>query len=251
MASSLVPFDERLAGMRAAASRAAILLDFDGTLSPIVERPELARMEPGIREALGALAPTYALVAVVSGRPDAEVASLVGVDGVRIAGLYGLGDGAGLASLPDDIVRAVTRVCEVIPGSSVEPKGGTIALHLRGTADPDAAQADAAAMLAPLAAASGLRVLSGKRVLELVPLGADLKDAAVRRMLTGVDVDAALYAGDDIADLAAFEALDLAGIAGLKIAVRGPETPPEVVAAADLVLEGPEEMLGLLRAMVP
>src|SRR5579859_4469297 len=70
--------------------RSGVLVDFDGTLSAIVDRPELARPLPGAREALGALAARYGLVAVVSGRPVAFLVEHLAVPGVRLSGLYGL-----------------------------------------------------------------------------------------------------------------------------------------------------------------
>ena len=85
---------ERIA---ATADRAGVMLDFDGTLAPIVARPEDAGPAPGAREAIAALVRRYRLVAVISGRPTEHIARLVGVEGVRYEGLYGLpvGDAAG------------------------------------------------------------------------------------------------------------------------------------------------------------
>src|SRR5262245_66107379 len=70
--------------------RAAILLDVDGTLAPIVERPEDARVPEETRQELARLAVRYALVACVSGRAGAEVERLVGVPGVAVVGEHGL-----------------------------------------------------------------------------------------------------------------------------------------------------------------
>ena len=70
--------------------RAGILLDFDGTLAPIVARPEDVGLAPGAKELLESLVSRYALVAVISGRPPEALVELVGVNGVRYEGLYGL-----------------------------------------------------------------------------------------------------------------------------------------------------------------
>src|SRR5688500_20267631 len=70
--------------------RAAVLLDVDGTLAPIVERPEDARVPDETRPEVARLAGRYALVACVSGRPRAEVERMLGVDGVAIVGEHGL-----------------------------------------------------------------------------------------------------------------------------------------------------------------
>jgi trehalose 6-phosphate phosphatase len=240
-----------LAALRHDPRRAAILLDFDGTLSAIADRPDLARIAPGVRDALARLVPAYALVAVVSGRPAAEVGPLVGVEGVRIEGLYGMDGRPGATAVPGDVVAEIERVAVALPGSVVERKGATVALHVRGTADPDAAEASAAAALGPLASAAGMRLLTGKRVLELVPNDASLKDRAVRRLIDASGAAAALYAGDDAADLDAFTALDDARVDAVKVAVRGPETPASVVAAADVVVDGPDGMADLLNDLIP
>jgi trehalose 6-phosphate phosphatase len=247
--SSIGPVDRKVDAIRGAAPRAAILLDFDGTLSPIVGRPELARIEHGMREVLGELVSAFELVAVVTGRPSSAVEPLIEVDGIRVEGLYGLA--ARASEVPDVVAEGVARVGATLPGSFVEPKGATIALHVRGTRDPDAAGAQALRALAPLAEAADMRIIGGKRVLELVPRDAPLKDAAVRRLLSSVEVDAAMYAGDDAADLDAFAALDAATATGVKVAVRGPETPAAVLDAADVVVEGPRGMRDLLRAVIP
>lgn len=96
-------------------------------------------------------------------------------------------------------------------------------------------------------------IARGKRVLELVPRGRDLKGDAVARTITASSLDAVMYIGDDIADLGAFSALDRAAAAGVltaKVAARGPETPEELLLDADLVVEGPEGVVGLLQFLV-
>ena len=86
----MTPGHEKLAAIAADPARAAILLDFDGTLAPIVTWPEVASAAPGAREVLASLAGRFLLVAVISGRPTDALERLLGVDGVRYEGLYGL-----------------------------------------------------------------------------------------------------------------------------------------------------------------
>src|SRR5207237_8443168 len=76
------PLAERLAPVREQAARAAVLVDFDGTLSPIVEDPAAARPLPGAGEALAELARRYARVAVGSGRPGSFLLTHLGEDAV-------------------------------------------------------------------------------------------------------------------------------------------------------------------------
>jgi trehalose 6-phosphate phosphatase len=241
---------DRLRTFRAEEGRAGVLLDFDGTLSPIVAKPELARIRDGARDAIERLVDRYAVVAIVSGRPPGQLRDLVGVDGVRLAALYGLADEAD--PLSDDVLGAVREVAASVQGARVEPKGGSVAVHYRAADDAGLAAAELESGLAPIAEASGLALLPGKMVVELVPAGRPLKEGAVERIVADERLDAVLYAGDDLADLRAFEALDrLAerGIRTVKVAVHGRETPPALSDAADVVVDGPAGLVTLLRGL--
>jgi trehalose 6-phosphate phosphatase len=238
-----------LAAFAAAEGRVGILVDFDGSLSPIVARPELAQIREGARDALARLVGRFAVVAVVSGRTRAELEALIGVPGVRLAALYGIEDDTTLPAGLEDRVRAIAAE---IPGIRVEHKGGSIAAHYRGASDPEAAEAALAAALAPIAAETGMELIEGKKVLELVPAGRPLKGGAVERIVVDGELDAVLYAGDDQADLKAFEVMDRLAAEGLvtvKVAVHGPETPAALTAAADVVVDGPAGLVGLLRRL--
>ena len=81
---------EQAARLVERAQKVALCLDFDGTLSPIVEDPQAARPLPGIAELLGPLAERFAAVALVSGRPAAYLAEHAAARGVRYLGLHGL-----------------------------------------------------------------------------------------------------------------------------------------------------------------
>jgi trehalose 6-phosphate phosphatase len=140
-----------------------------------------------------------------------------------------------------------------ITGARVERKGGTVAIHVREALNPDEAETRAMLALAPIAKRAQMDIAPGKRVLELVPAGRDLKGEAVERAIADSALDAVMYIGDDLADLGAFGALDRAaanGIGTVKVAVHGPETPKELVSDADFVVEGPEGVVGLLRLLV-
>jgi trehalose 6-phosphate phosphatase len=227
-----------------------VLLDFDGTLSPIVARPELAMIREGARQAIDRLVERYAVVAIVSGRTPSELRDLVGIDGVQLAGLYGLGEDTGELSL--SVVTAVTNAAARGPGTRVERKGGSIAVHFRGADDSRAAEALLHPLLGPIAREARLEMIGGKKVLELVPEGLPLKEGAVERIVHDSELDAVLYAGDDLADVRAFAALDRLAARGattVKVAVLGSETPTELTDAADLVVDGPAGLVGLLRRL--
>ncbi|MGZ5298559.1 MAG: trehalose-phosphatase [Actinomycetota bacterium] len=233
-----------------AAASAGILLDIDGTLSPIVERPELAELAAGARPVLARLVARFRVVAAISGRTRDELEGLVGVAGVRLIGSYGLATG----SVPADVISAVLAAADEVEGAWMETKGATIAVHYRATPNANAAGRMLQERLSALAIPARMALAPGKHVVELVPAGLPLKEGAVERIIQDEGLRAALYAGDDLADLLAFEALDRAREDGrlehaVKIAVRGAETPETLEAAADVVVDGPAEMVELLATL--
>jgi len=232
------------------AASAGVLLDVDGTLSPIVERPELARLLSGTSTVLARLVERYRVVAVISGRTDDQLERLVDVQGVRLVGSYGLAHG----SVHADVISSVLAVAAEVEGAWMETKGPTIAVHYRATPDAISAGRALEQRMGTIAASAEMALLSGKHVVELVPAGFPLKEGAVERIIESDALRGALYAGDDIADLLAFEALDRARANGrlehaVKVAVRGAETPEDLVAAADIVVEGVSEMVELLATL--
>jgi trehalose 6-phosphate phosphatase len=218
-----------------------------------VARPELAQTVRGVGSLLTNLAERYALVAVVSGRPSGQVRELIAAPGVEVFGLYGLEsqtDGAGSeirVVLPD-----LERISREVAGSWVEDKGESLAVHYRAAPDPSAAERELGRRLGDLARERGLAVMPGKMVLELAPSATPGKGVVVVRECRARALEGCLYAGDDRADLAAFGALDelrAEGLETLKVAVRSEETPEEVVAAADLVVERPAGLTRLLAQL--
>lgn len=232
------------------AAAGGIVLDFDGTLSEIVARPELAEPVHGVREALASLGERYRLVAIVTGRRAEEVAVRLGAPHLSILGLYGSGDEA--PELIGAAFPSAVEAARVVAEAWVEDKGASVAVHYRQALDPPAARAALLVALQPIATSSGLDIVEGKMVLELVPSGRPMKGAAVERLAREHELEAVLYAGDDHADLDAFAALDrLArdGIIVVRVAVHGDETPEALVEAADLVVQGPSGLVETLRTL--
>ena len=239
----------RIAGELAArAPRAGVFLDVDGTLAPIVARPELARVLPEIPPILARLVGRLGVVAVVSGRPSGQVRDLVDVDGVMVIGTHGLEDEPPMkAEALDEIRTAAAAV-----GAWVEPKGAAAAVHFRGLEDPEAAETAVAGKLAVVAATHDLEVVPGKRILELAPARRPRKGGAVEWIARDRELEAALFAGDDVGDLDAFAALDRLrslGVWTCSVAAHGPGVPAEVEAAADVVVDGPEGIASLLASI--
>jgi trehalose 6-phosphate phosphatase len=253
-----------LGTLRAHARQAAICLDFDGTLAPIVDDPDEARPLPGVVDLLAALARRFAAAAVVSGRPAAFLADHVAARGVRLVGLYGMEtvvDGRVLVDPEVErwrpavlaaAVEAARHPAVVGSGAWLEHKGLALGIHLRRIKDPAAWENRLRAAAEEIAARHVLRVAPGKMVFELRPPVERDKGDAVRIVISDTGARLAMMVGDDLGDLAAFEALRQlpeTGRAGLCVAVRSPESPPELLAAADLVVDGPEGVRDLLAEL--
>jgi len=233
-------------------ARSAILLDFDGTLAEIVARPELSHPVEGAPAVLRDACERFGAVVVISGRPTDDVRDLVGVEGVRYLGLYGLESQPEARRVPEAVHAIVRDAAIRVTGAWVEDKGGSVAVHYRQADDADRARAE---LLAAIRAAvpDGYEAIEGKMVVEVVPAGRPRKGGAVGRVVGDLDPSAVLYAGDDLADLEAFEelaALDADGVHAVRVAVTGPETPSALVEAADLTVDGPAGLLELLRALL-
>jgi trehalose 6-phosphate phosphatase len=222
--------------------QAAILLDVDGTLAPIVARPELAEVPEETRAEVARLAGRYALVACISGRTSEEARQLVGVAGVAYVGTPG-------RELEPEAERwrEALRPFAELDWPWLEDKGLTVAFHWREAPDETAARAELEAV-AERARDAGLDARWGRKVLELrPPVDAD-KGSAVRELLESRGLRRALYAGDDATDIDAFRGLDGCELA-VRVAIVSAESPAGLREAADLVLESPEEVLGLLRIL--
>jgi trehalose 6-phosphate phosphatase len=223
--------------------RAAVILDVDGTLAPIVPRPEDAAVPGETRAELERLAGRYRLLAFVSGRTGEDARRIVGVLGAAYVGTHGL-------ELEPEAEHWREPLRELAsaswPWGEVEDKGLTVSFHYRNAADQDAAVARADE-IAVLAAELGLRPRFGRKVLEIrPPVDAD-KGTAVRALVREAGVRRALFAGDDTTDLDAFRGLREAGLElAVCVAVASAEGPPELQEQADLVVGGTEELLELL-----
>jgi trehalose 6-phosphate phosphatase len=239
--------EERLERFRRSQPR-GIFLDFDGTLSEIVARPDQARPIPRARLFLDRLAARHDLVAVVSGRKSDEVRALLGVRGIEVFGQYGIERGAEDVQA-GEVRRALNKAASEVLGAWIEDKGATLAVHYRGAADPIAAERRLRPAVQAIADRRGLLVLPGKMVLELAPADTPGKGAVILREARARGLMGSLFAGDDRADLAAFAALDELreeGIVTVKVAVRSAETPNDLMDQADVVVEGPGALLDLL-----
>ncbi len=234
-----------------------MLFDYDGTLSPIVDDPAAARPLDGVPEALAELLAWYGVVGVLSGRPVEFLQPLL-PPGVALSGLYGLEvvrngtrtdhpyAGAWREAI-DDVARSSVSLGP--PGMLVEPKGLSMTLHYR--TNPELAD-DVAAWAAAQASRSGLQVRPARMSVELHPPIRVDKGTALSSLVD--DLPVVCFVGDDRGDLPAFDALDRLADAG-RVTVRGAvassEAPAELVERADLVFDGPEDVLAFLHDLRP
>ena len=248
---ALQPFLER-------ASRAALVVDFDGSLAPIVADPSRAHALPAALDALAHLVPLLGRVGVISGRPAAFLATRVPIAGVELVGLYGLEQAVDgeivvderVAPWLDAIASAADEAETALPGVLVERKGAaTFTLHYR--AEPERADEVRACAL-ELSRRHGLGAPQrGRLAIELRPPVPVDKGTALIEMVRG-SVTAA-FAGDDAGDLPAYGALTRLVHDGIlehavRIGVRSAEAPPEIL-AADVVVDGPTGLTVLLQEL--
>jgi trehalose 6-phosphate phosphatase len=225
-----------------APERAAIFLDVDGTLAPIVPRPEDARVPDETRAEVARLAARYALVACVSGRTGEDARRMVGLDEVRYVGAHGLELAPDADRWRDEIHSFAATV-----DWPVEDKGLTVSFHYRQAEDESAAL-EYLEEVAEQARRAGLIPRFGRKVLEIrPPVHAD-KGTAVQQMLGEAGLRRALYAGDDSTDADGFRALDGLEV-GVRVAVSSDEAPSELVRLADIIVASPGELLELLQRL--
>jgi trehalose 6-phosphate phosphatase len=237
-----------------------VFLDFDGTLAPIVDVPDQARPLRGAAEAVGRLAGRYGRVAVISGRPAAFLLEHLGraAGTADLIGLYGLErtTASGATIVVDSDARhwqaAVAEVAAAAeaaapPELRVERKGLSVTLHYR---EAPSLAGWAASFAAETAATSGLVAHAGKRSWELRPPVPTDKGTVVNELAVGLR--AVCFVGDDSGDLPAFAALArlrASGVDTLAVAVEAAETPEALIAASDVVVDGPAAVLDLLEAL--
>jgi trehalose-phosphatase len=247
---------------RARAGRMLVALDFDGTLAGIVGDPDAARLEPDTRAALVRLAARPDTdIAVVSGRALEDVRARVAIDGVFYGGNHGLeieGPGVQRVHVDAAAARPALAACaehlrphvDALPGAILEDKGLTLSVHYRQVpGDRDGAGARLLQEVRALATKfPGLRVTTGKMVIELRPDVQWDKGRAVRFLLAALEAGAGsmlpvIFIGDDITDEDAFRAISADG-QGIVVA---PEPPAETAAA--LWVRSPAEVTMLLHAL--
>jgi trehalose 6-phosphate phosphatase len=264
--SAAATLSDAIAPLRADPSKAGVLLDIDGVLAPIVRHADDAHVPEPTRVPLIAVAKRYGLVACVSGRQATTARRIVSLGSITYVGNHGaelLRGGATDVELDPEVAKWPPRVREFAEEAwsdqlrrlrvRAEDKDVIRAFHWRGAPDEDAAER-AVREVAQRAEDAGLVTHWGRKVLEVRPPVELNKGRGVRRLVEETSIDAAAYVGDDTTDLDAFAALrelvDEQRIAyALCVGVRSDETPEELEARSDLLVDGPRGVRTLLAAL--
>ncbi|MCD4526476.1 trehalose-phosphatase [Nocardioides sp. cx-173] len=264
--------EQKYAALVRAAAETIVGLDFDGTLSPIVEDPSQAHIHPDAPQVLLDLALQVAAVAVITGRPARQALDLGGLEEVGNAigdagkelylfGQYGnerwsstnrrvIGPRppAGLASFERELPRVLRRA--EAADAHLEDKVLSVAVHTRRLPDPEAAFRRLLPEIQELAARHDLVVEPGRQVIEVRSDGIH-KGLVVERLAEELGAGGFLFAGDDLGDVEAFEAvatLDKQGLATLLVCSASDEEN-RLMDLADVVVHGPEGVMELLRQL--
>ena len=213
--------EELLRPLREDPANAAVLLDVDGVLAPIVQHADDAHMPETTRRPLIEVAKRYGVVACVSGRRASDARRIVSLGSIAYLGSHGSEvlrpgldrPGARPRAAGVDAPRAgrsaTTHFTEHLRRLRVrlEDKEAIAALHWRGVPDEDGAQA-AIEEVAERAEQAGFTTHWGRKVLEIRPPVRIDKGAGIVALLRDIELSAAVYVGDDVTDLDAFRGLD-------------------------------------------
>lgn len=260
---------EALEPLRSDPSHAAVLLDIDGTLAPIVRHADDAHVPEATRTLLIEISKRYGVVGCVSGRRAQAARQIVAIGSIAYIGNHGgelLRPAATSVELNPEVeewsgrVRAFARRAYTADHQRLrvrtEDKQAIAAFHWRGAPDEEAAAA-AVQEIAARAQEEGFVVHWGRKVLEVRPPVALHKGMGVVALLSAPAPahTAALYVGDDTTDIDAFRALrelERSGVlrAAVCAAVASEEAPAELVREADLTIDGTSGVRGLLEALL-
>jgi trehalose 6-phosphate phosphatase len=265
--SAAATLAEALQPLRADPARSAVLLDIDGVLAPIVRHADDAQVPEATRALLVEVAKRYACVACVSGRQAAIGRQIVGLGSIAYVGNHGIemlhpgGTQAEIEREAGAWQRRIKQFADRTYGPDLkrlrvrfEDKGPIVAFHWRGAPDEEAAEI-AVRGVATAAEEAGLAIHWGRKVLEVRPPIPLDKGRGIHWLLRDADLDHAMYAGDDRTDVDGFRGLRELVEAGrlvsaVGVGVRSDETPGELEAAADVLVDGPRGVRQLLSTLL-
>lgn len=241
-------------------THAALLLDFDGTLTPIERDPESPALSVEEIDLLHRLSRSLGTLAIVSGRPGDFLVERLGYDTHRGSRLIAFGRG-GLDEIDTDGMITTDRTFErwdakmralaargreVAESAWIEEKGVVLTFHWRRA---PATEPVLRALAQAASAESGLVTREGKQSIEIFPPGVSGKPDVVRALSKHARVIA--FFGDDVGDLETYDVLDEleASMVTFRVCVTGDEVPNGMAERADLVLDGYRETIALLEVL--
>lgn len=250
--------EDAFATMAARPSDVLVAVDYDGTLAPMVDDPEQAHPDPGALAGLGRVGSLVGQVAIVTGRPVETCLRLGGFGNVPglerliVLGQYGVErwDASSgefqIPPAPAAVRQAVAELPALLaeagwPQARIEDKGRAVAVHTRELADAQLAFEALSGPVTRLASSLGLQVEPGRLVLEVRSATVADKGMAMRALVDEVDAKVVVFAGDDLGDIAAFEAVREfreQGLAGILVHAAS-EEQPALAELADISCDGP------------
>lgn len=263
---------DQYAAVARAGRRLVVALDFDGTLSPIVDNPNVAHIHDDADVVLEDLAEVVRAIAVVTGRPARQVLALGGLDEVGdaiaehgrelvVLGQYGNERWTserrrvitpkpppGLSGLIADLPKLLRRA--EAADAWIEEKGLAVAVHTRRLEDPAAAFDRLLPLLTEAATERHLGVEPGRFVIEIRAAGMD-KGKALHSLVDEFEAGAVVFVGDDLGDLPAFEAVLQMRESGMPalLVCSGSDEQSALRGLSDLVVEGPDGVMEFLRGL--
>lgn len=244
-----------------------LVLDIDGTIAPIAPDPASAHVSPVCLEHIAAMVGRLGLIAVISGRPVLVAREMVGLEGVEYVGCHGLerlrGGQVLVAPEAGYFQSQVQEASALLSGRLsgrpetagllVEDKTISATFHYRSCRNPELARSAILDALDSMGRPQGVKIVEGRRAVELLPDVAVDKGTAVLSLISEFGLRGVLYVGDDRTDVAAFRAIrrwqtETNG-RGLTLAVSGPDTSVQVRQEASFTVSGVagvETFLGLL-----
>ena len=248
---------------------AALLSDFDGTLSPIAPTPEAAHLHPDLVHVLPELAGKAPLFGIITGRAVDDARQKVAVDNIVYVGNHGLewfdrgeyrAHPAGLAAEQaivdaleaiDQDLRALNRD---LTGMVFENKRLSASIHYRLVPDPETFDAPLAVITQRRADEFGLRMTTGKMMVEVRPAARVSKGSAVEEIVTSHGLCGAVFLGDDVTDIDAFLAITRlresgALEAGLSVGVLSADANPDIAKTADVLVRNVNDVAAVFAEL--
>ncbi len=230
--------------------RFGLITDVDGTISPIVDVPDEARVTPRNLGLLANLGKQLTLTAVISGRSAEDVQQRVGLPGLVYVGNHGMEqwrDGEVIVSpraavYRDNLSAAVPEIRNIlVNGMRFEDKGATLSVHYRQTSEPEKVAEKLTPNMQSIAEKHGLHLTQGRMVFEFRPPVEIDKGTAFGELIKSHQLDGAFYLGDDTTDVAAFVTARRLREAGECLAyglgVESQGTPQVVLTEADFLVQ--------------